>query len=88
MKVNVRTTIILPGMSKHFASAIISALEPDNTKAPRNIYIENVVGEDSLRIVIVFQGESKELLSLRNTIDDLLEHLNMTLRVLESVKDN
>ncbi len=88
MNIKMRTVLVFPQIDSRIAEALIKALEPDNVSAPSNIGIDSIVEKDALKIVIEFVGRPEEILTLRNTIDDLLQHLNVALRVVESVKDN
>lgn len=88
MNTRIKILLIFPGANLHVAEALIRALEPDNVGAPSNINISSIVESNMLKIVIEFIGRLEEILTLRNTIDDLLQHLNVALKVVESVKDN
>ncbi len=88
MNIKIKTILVFPRIDSRIAEALIKALEPDNTNAPSIIGINSIVEEGMLKIMVEFIGEPEEILTLRNTIDDLLEHLNVALKVVESVKDN
>ncbi len=84
----VRIEVILEGNNKKLES-LIKAIKPDNVNVPENISIEEEVHKD--KAIIVVNGivkEPKDVLRIRNTVDDLLEHLILSHRVIETVKDN
>ncbi len=88
MNIRIKTVLLFPEIDHHTARTLLRALEPDNSSVPSNIIINSVVEEKILKILIELIGRPKDILTLRNTIDDLLEHLNIALKVVESVKDN
>ncbi len=84
----VRIEVILKGNHRKLES-LIKAIKPDNVNVPENISIKEDVHED--KAIIIVNGivkEPKDVLRIRNTIDDLLEHLILSHKVIETVKDN
>ncbi len=88
MNTRIKTEIIISGINPHLAEAIRKALEPDNTSIPESISIKIVEEEDKIRIIVEYMGSPRNILTLRNTVDDLLEHLNIAVKAIESVKNN
>jgi len=88
LKIKIRAALVFPQIDLHMARTLIKALEPDNVNVPSSITINNIAEEGMFKIIVEFIGNPEEILTLRNTIDDLLEHLNVALKVIESVKDN
>ncbi len=84
----VRIEIILRDNHKRLES-LIKAVKPDNASAPEDINIKEELHEDKAVIVIdSVVKEPKDVLRVRNTVDDLLEHLILSYKVIETVKDN
>ncbi len=88
MNTRIKTEIIISGINPHLAEAIRKALEPDNIGIPESISIRIVEKEDKIRIIVEYTGSPRNILTLRNTVDDLLEHLNIAVKAIESVKNN
>jgi len=77
----------LPLGSPKLCNSILSALNPDNRSVPPGQVLINSCEEGLL--VAVLRGDvesSRDILTLRNTADDYLEHLQTALRVLLSVE--
>ncbi len=84
----VRIEIILTNSHRQLKS-LIKAVKPDNVNVPENINIEEKFCEGKAIIVIdSIVKEPKDILRVRNTVDDLLEHLILSYKVIETVKDN
>ncbi len=84
----IRIEIILTNNHRQLKS-LIKAVKPDNVNVPENINIEEKFYEE--KAIIVIDGivkEPKDILRVRNTVDDLLEHLILSYKVIETVKDN
>jgi len=72
--------IVLNNISKEKAETIKKALEPDNVDFPEglSLYVENIDNR------LVFNFESKDnMKQIIGTIDEVLEHVQMTLKVIE-----
>ena len=72
--------IVLNNISKEKAETIKKALEPDNVNFPEglSLYVENIDNR------LVFNFESKDnMKQIIGTIDEVLEHVQMTLKVIE-----
>ena len=72
--------IILNNISKAKAETVKKALEPDNVNFPEglSLYVENIDNK------LVFNFESKEnMKKLIGTIDEVLEHVQLALKVIE-----
>lgn len=72
--------IVLNNISKEKAETIKKALEPDNVDFPEglSLYVENIDNR------LVFNFESKNnMKQIIGTIDEVLEHVQMALKVIE-----
>ena len=72
--------ITLNNLSKEKAETVKRALEPDNVNFPEglSLYVENIDNK------LVFNFESKEnMKKLISTIDEVLEHVQVALKVIE-----
>ena len=72
--------IDLNSISKEKAETIKKALEPDNVNFPEglSLYVENIDNR------LVFNFESKDnMKQIIGTIDEVLEHVQMALKVIE-----
>lgn len=72
--------VILNNLSKEKAETVKKALEPDNVNFPEglSLYVENIDNK------LVFNFESKEdMKKLIGTIDEVLEHVQVALKVIE-----
>jgi len=80
MSLKCRVQITLNNISKKRAESIQKALEPDNVNFPENLtlQIENIDN----KLVFNFQGQNN-MKTLIATIDEVLEHVQVTLKVIE-----
>ena len=72
--------IVLNNLSSEKAETVKRALEPDNVNFPEGLelHIENIDNK------LVFNFESKEnMRKLIGTIDEVLEHVQVALKVIE-----
>lgn len=80
MSLTCQVQVILNNLSKEKAETVKRALEPDNVNFPEglSLYIENIDNK------LVFNFESKESMKkLISTIDEVLEHVQVALKVIE-----
>lgn len=80
MSLTCQVQVILNNLSKEKAETVKKALEPDNVDFPEglSLYIENIDNK------LVFNFESKEgMKKLIGTIDEVLEHVQVALKVIE-----
>ncbi len=80
MSLTCKVQIILNNLSKEKAETVKKALEPDNVNFPKglSLYIENIDNK------LVFNFEGKEnMKKLIGTIDEVLEHVQVALKVIE-----
>ncbi|MBM3910736.1 MAG: hypothetical protein FJ356_03710 [Thaumarchaeota archaeon] len=75
-----KVKVIINNISAQKAQAVKSALEPDNVNFPEKIslQIENVDN----KLVFIFQGQDN-MKKLIATIDEVLEHVQVSLKVIE-----
>ena len=80
MSLKCRVQITLNNISKKRAESIQKALEPDNVNFPENLtlQIENIDN----KLVFNFHGLNN-MKTLIATIDEVLEHIQVTLKVME-----
>jgi tRNA threonylcarbamoyladenosine modification (KEOPS) complex Pcc1 subunit len=72
--------IVLNNISKKKAETVKKALEPDNVNFPKglSLYVENIDNK------LIFNFESKEnMKQLVGTVDEVLEHIQVALKVIE-----
>jgi hypothetical protein len=72
--------ITLNSISKKKAETVKKALEPDNVNFPKglSLYVENIDSK------LIFNFESKKnMKQLVGTVDEVLEHIQVALKVIE-----
>jgi hypothetical protein len=72
--------VVLNNISKEKAETVKKALEPDNVDFPEglSLYVENIDNK------LVFNFESKKnMKQLIGTVDEVLEHVQVALKVIE-----
>ena len=80
MSLTCQLQVILNNISEKKAEAVKKALEPDNVNFPKvlSLYVENTDSK------LIFNFESKEnLKQLVGTVDEVLEHIQVALKVIE-----
>lgn len=80
MSLTCQVQVVLNNISKKKAETVKKALEPDNVDFPEglSLYVENVDNK------LVFNFESKKnMKQLIGTIDEVLEHVQVALKVIE-----
>ena len=85
-----RTSITIRFEDADLCMAILKGIEPDNATAPQNISISARCDNNVLYIEV--EGYDVKILTYRNTIDDLLEHISIAYRSIKAIspklKDN
>ncbi len=80
MSLTCQVQVVLSNISKEKADTVKKALEPDNVNFPEglSLYVENIDNK------LVFNFESKKnMKQLIATIDEVLEHVQIALKVIE-----
>ncbi|PBO85684.1 MAG: hypothetical protein COA77_02105 [Thaumarchaeota archaeon] len=80
MSLTCQVQISLNNISKEKAETVKKALEPDNVDFPEglSLYVENIDNK------LVFNFESKKnMKQLIGTVDEILEHVQVALKVIE-----
>ncbi len=80
MSLKCQVQVVLNNISKEKAETVKKALEPDNVNFPEglSLYVENIDNK------LVFNFESKDnMKQLIATIDEVLEHVQIALKVIE-----
>ena len=80
MSLTCQVKVVLNNISKEKAETVKKALEPDNVNFPEglSLYVENIDNK------LVFNFESKNnMKQLIGTIDEVLEHVQVALKVIE-----
>ena len=80
MSLTCQVQVVLNNITKEKAETVKKALEPDNVNFPEglSLYVENIDNK------LVFNFESKEnMKQLIGTIDEVLEHVQVALKVIE-----
>ncbi len=72
--------VTLNNISKKKADTIRKALEPDNVDFPKNLTLE--IENFDNKLVFNFQGQDN-MKTLIATIDEVLEHVQLSLNVIE-----
>ena len=80
MSLTCQMKISLNNISKEKAETVKKALEPDNVDFPEglSLFVENIDN----KLVFNFQSE-KNMKHLIGTVDEILEHIQMALKVIE-----
>ena len=80
MSLTCQVQVILNNISKEKAETVKKALEPDNIDFPEglSLYVENIDNR------LVFNFESKKnMKQLTSTVDEVMEHIQVALKVIE-----
>lgn len=80
MSLTCQVQVILNNLSKEKGETVKKALEPDNVNFPEglSLYVENTDNK------LVFNFQSKDgIKKLIGTIDEVLEHVQVALKVIE-----
>ena len=80
MSLTCQVKVVLNNITKEKAKTVKKALEPDNVNFPEglSLYVENIDNK------LVFNFESKKnMKQLIGTIDEVLEHVQVALKVIE-----
>ena len=80
MSLTCQVQVILNNISKEKAETVRKALEPDNVDFPEglSLYVENIDNK------LVFNFESKKnMKQLTSTVDEVMEHIQVALKVIE-----
>ncbi len=80
MSLTCQVQVVLNNITKEKAETVKKALEPDNVNFPEglSLYVENIDNK------LVFNFEGKEnMKQLIGTIDEVLEHIKVALKVIE-----
>ena len=72
--------IAINNISKDKAKVIEKALEPDNVNFPQGLSLEIKEKENQLLFSFSSEGDLKKLIS---TVDEVLEHVNLSLEVIK-----
>ena len=80
MSLTCQVQVIISNISQTKAETVKKALEPDNVNFPKglSLYVENVDSK------LIFNFESKKNMKhLVGTVDEVLEHIQVALKVIE-----
>ena len=80
MSLTCQVQVIISNISQTKAETVKKALEPDNVNFPKglSLYVENVDNK------LIFNFETKENMKhLVGTVDEVLEHIQVALKVIE-----
>ena len=80
MSLTCQVQVVLNNISKEKAKTVKKALEPDNVDFPEglSLYVENIDNQ------LIFNFEStKNMKQFIATIDEVLEHVQVALKVIE-----
>ncbi len=76
----IELTISIPIGDVDMCRSILESVEPDNALVPKGITINMWCRNSNLEIIV--RGEKINILTFRNTVDDLLMHINTVARTL------
>ncbi|MCI4437108.1 MAG: CTAG/PCC1 family protein [Ignisphaera sp.] len=79
MIIEVKLTIPIKDLET--CKSVKNALEPDNATAPPQISI--TIECENSAIIVHVKGKDVNILTFRNTVDDLMEHLSLATKLLE-----
>ena len=80
MSLTCQVQVVLNNLSEEKANAVKKAIEPDNVNFPEGLSL-NVEKTDN-KLVFNFQS-SKDMKKLIGTVDEVLEHVQVALKVIE-----
>ena len=80
MSLTCKIQISLNSLSSEKAITIKKALEPDNINFPKDLSLEIENLGDQLVVSFKNRGDTKKLIS---TVDEVLEHIQLALKVIE-----
>lgn len=80
MSLTCQVQVILNNISKEKAEAVKRAIEPDNVNFPEGLSL-NVQKIDN-KLIFNFEGK-EDMRKLIGTIDEVLEHVQVALKVIE-----
>ena len=80
MSLTCQVQVVLNNLSEEKADAVKKALEPDNVNFPEGLSL-NVEKIDN-KLVFNFEGK-EDMRKLIGTIDEVLEHVQVALKVIE-----
>ncbi|MEL9940643.1 MAG: KEOPS complex subunit Pcc1 [Ignisphaera sp.] len=64
--------------------SVLNAVEPDNKTAPSSIAIDVTCQGNVMRVVV--RGSNTKILTFRNTVDDLLEHISIAMKTVKEIQ--
>ena len=79
MQNSIKLTIICN--EKNIAQVLQSSTDPDNIDLPENLHITTIVKENIYEALIHHEGS---ILTLRSTVDDLLQQMDVSLNVIKN----
>jgi tRNA threonylcarbamoyladenosine modification (KEOPS) complex Pcc1 subunit len=77
----IEVKLAIPMKDLEMCRSVKNALEPDNATTPPQISITIECKDDA--IIVHIKGKDVSILTFRNTVDDLLEHLSLAKKLLE-----
>jgi len=76
----IELAISIPLGDVDMCRSILESVQPDNLLAPKGITIDMECRNSDLNIIV--RGEKIGILTFRNTVDDLLMHINTVAKTL------
>ena len=80
MSLTCKLQVTLDNISEKKAQTVRKALEPDNVNFPENLTLELENFDNKLVFNFQSQGDMKKLIA---TVDEVLEHVQLALKVIE-----
>lgn len=79
----IHVVLRVPVESKSLCLSVLEALEPDNTTAPKGVSISAYCDDETF--VAQVYSEDVAVLTTRNTVDDILVHVNLALTTISLI---
>ena len=80
MSLTCQVEIVLNNISKKKAETVKKALEPDNVNFPQGLSL--TINEKKNQLVFYFSNEG-DIRKLISTVDEVLEHVNLSMEVIK-----
>ncbi len=84
--VKVKIKLEINALGAKEKETIIKTLKPDNTGFPENIIFREE--ETGNRIIYWIEGEEEKIKTIRNTIDEILQQIDVLSQNIKAVREN
>ncbi len=83
IKATLKLEIIFPDTKS--AQTVYLALKPDNRFECKDLKLIDIIKNNNIIYIIEFLGDVTSILKIRNTADDILEHISLVTKMLDNV---